>query len=205
MKDFLNVGRPQQWLTYEAYLKQWQQTMQQSLSGLDREARKYVFYSRYNWERAERVQDSYVVSDELKEEIGHVTQPQLWMVLTEDWCVDSAYNLPIILAAARLNPLIDVRILLRDDNLDIMDQYLTRGGRSIPKLVAFAADGTELFTWGPRPEEAYALREAGKAAGLSGAQVSAELVDWYEDGNWQQVDTELAGIPALMEETRTSP
>ncbi|HMB89858.1 MAG TPA: thioredoxin family protein [Rhodothermales bacterium] len=192
MNSFFANRRPHEGLTYEAYRAQWLRTTQQPLTGLDRVARKYVFYSRYNWERAERVHAAYAVSARLRKAIAHITQPNIWMVLTEDWCVDSAFSLPVIVEAARLNPHIDVRMLLRDKNLDIMDQYLTNGGRSIPKLVAFAQDGTELFTWGPRPAAAQQVRAELIASGLNGAQVSAALVTWYDDGGWQQVDAELA-------------
>jgi hypothetical protein len=74
------------------------------------------------------------------------------MVITETWYGDSAQNLPIIAKAAELNNKIDLRILLRDSNIDIIDHYLTNGqSRSIPILVAFDLDGNELFKWGPRP------------------------------------------------------
>ena len=87
------------------------------------------------------------------------------MVLTEDWCVDSAFALPIFYAAASRNSLIKIRILPRDSNLDIMDQYLTNEARSIPKLVVFTMEGEELLEWGPRPAALQAVRQEMKQAG----------------------------------------
>jgi hypothetical protein len=72
-----------------------------------------------------------------------------------------------------------------------MDQYLTGGSRSIPKLVAFTDDGTELFQWGPRPAEAVRLREEMKAAGASPQEMVKGLLDWYGHGGWKQVEDEL--------------
>ena len=67
------------------------------------------------------------------------------MVITENWCGDSAQNLPY-LKIASCNPLIDFRIILRDDNLDIMDLYLTDNkSRSIPKLIA--KENGRAFQW----------------------------------------------------------
>lgn len=194
MKDFFNARRPHNGLTYDAYQAALVEHAEQPLAGLDRKARRYVFYARYNQERSERVEQAYAISARLREAVEKIDAPQLWMVLTEDWCGDSAYALPIIVEAAALNPLIDLRILLRDDNLDIMDQYLTGTSRSIPKLVVFSEEGEELFQWGPRPREAQELRERLKSEGLSGAEISKKLIEWYDDGGWRQVDVELTDV-----------
>ncbi|MFB6257601.1 MAG: thioredoxin family protein, partial [Flavobacteriales bacterium] len=46
-----------------------------------------------------------------------------------------------------------LQLLWRDQHSDIMDQYLTEGGRSIPKLIALRSSNLEeLGTWGPRPK-----------------------------------------------------
>ncbi len=197
MKDFFEARRPQHGLTYEAYRAAWAEKIQQPLNGLDRVKRRYLYYARYNKERSERVHQAYEVSANLREAVSKIDTPQLWMVLTEDWCGDSAYNLPILVEAARLNPLIDLRILLRDDNLDIMDQYLTGTARSIPKLVAFSEDGAELFRWGPRPAEAQQVRERLLEEGFSGGEVSKKLIEWYDEGGWHLVDDELTQVLAL--------
>lgn len=76
---------------------------------------------------------------------------QIWYVITEAWCGDAAQNLPWIKKIADYLGN-DLRLILRDENLEIMDQFLTNGGRSIPKLVALKNDAI-LFTWGPRPEK----------------------------------------------------
>ena len=194
MKDFFNARRPHNGLTNDAYQAAWAEYIQQSLTGLDRKARRNLYYARYNKERSDRVQQAYEVSATLREGVERINAPQLWMVLTEDWCSDSAYALPLIVAAAALNGLIDLRILRRDDNLDIMDQYLTGTARSIPKLVAFSEQGEECFQWGPRPREAQHLRQRLKNEGLSGDKISKKLIEWYDDGGWRQVDDELTEV-----------
>lgn len=192
MEDFFEQRRPHQGLTYPDYLAQWQEKLAVPLQGLDKAARKYVYYARYNEERSRRVQAAYEVSGKLRDALAHVEAPQLWMVLTEDWCSDSAYSLPVIAQAAEVSDQVTLRILLRDQNLDVMERYLTGGARSIPKLVAFAEDREELFRWGPRPAAAQALRAQLKAAGLGGREMTQALLDWYEKGGWWQVDEELA-------------
>jgi hypothetical protein len=74
------------------------------------------------------------------------------IVLTEDWCGDAMLNIPILLRLAEAGNM-DVRMLLRDDNLELMDQYLTNGkSRSIPIFIFIDKDGNEAAKWGPRAE-----------------------------------------------------
>lgn len=75
------------------------------------------------------------------------------IVLTEDWCGDAMLNLPILLKLSEAANM-QVRILLRDQNLDLMDQYLTNGkARSIPIFIFIDEDGNEVAKWGPRAEK----------------------------------------------------
>ena len=55
---------------------------------------------------------------------------------------------------AEVNSNINLQLVLRDENLELMDLFLTNGGRSIPKLIALDKDLNILFTWGPRPQTA---------------------------------------------------
>jgi hypothetical protein len=80
-------------------------------------------------------------------------------VLTEVWCGDSIAIIPVVKKWIEDKAHVHMRILQRDANLDIMDQYLTRGGRAIPKIIFFDSDFRELGNWGPRPEEAQGIYE----------------------------------------------
>ena len=192
--DFFEQQRPHNGLTYEEYISQWKKKLEQPLKGLDRVARRYHFYSKYNDERAIRVKEAYEMSSEFKATLDAISEPQLWMVITEDWCVDSAYSLPIFYAAAVSNSQIKIRILPRDSNLDIMDRYLTNEARSIPKLVIFTMEGQELGVWGPRPATLQAMRHEMKEAGEPGNIISQKSVEWYEAGGWREVETELTTL-----------
>ncbi|RKQ29577.1 thioredoxin family protein [Oceanobacillus halophilus] len=72
------------------------------------------------------------------------------LVLTEDWCGDAMLNIPILLKLSDKTD-IEVRMLLRDQNLELMDQYLTNGkSRSIPIFIFMDEQGNEVAKWGPR-------------------------------------------------------
>lgn len=193
MPDFFDDRRPHDGLHYDDYRQAWKRQLETPPSDdADPEERRLYHYLNYNWERQADVHESYTPSESLRSAVRGLKTPHLWMVLTEPWCGDSAYLLPVIADAADLSDQVVLRILLRDKNLDVMDQYLTDGSRSIPKLVAFAEDGEELFTWGPRPAGAarrfQVLREQ--------YDVKMDLIDefltYYEEGGWEEADAELS-------------
>ena len=191
--SFFDEERLHNGRAYDTYLARWREKAETPLKeAADATARKYIHYYRYNLERTTMVHEAYEPSDALRDAVASIEAPQIWMVLTEPWCGDSAYSLPIIAEAADLSEHITLRILLRDENLDIIDHYLTNGGRSIPKLVAFTEDGSELFTWGPRPEPARTLRQRLMDADHDGREVTNQLLAHYDDGGWRAVDDELA-------------
>ena len=90
-------------------------------------------YSLLNDRRMKRLDKTIKISEETIQEFQKVKQPQTWLVLTEGWCGDAAQNLPILNKIASDTANIDLKIVLRDENLDLMDLFLTNGGRSIPK------------------------------------------------------------------------
>ncbi|MEM8560306.1 MAG: thioredoxin family protein [Bacteroidota bacterium] len=184
-------------LPYDAYRAQWADQLTQSLKGLDKEARKYHFYRKYNAERTAHVHAAYAPSDALRTALAGIEAPQTWLVLTEAWCGDAAFNLPVIAEAAALSPHVALRVLLRDEHTDLIERYHTNGSHSIPKLVAFDGDGTELFTWGPRPAEAQAQVRAILDSGVDPALAKQQFADWTtETAAWQLVDRDLAALLA---------
>ena len=74
------------------------------------------------------------------------------LVLTEDWCGDALTNLPVLARMVEGAPNVEMRVFLRDQNADLMDQYLNRGlFRSIPVFVFFDADMKEVARFVERP------------------------------------------------------
>lgn len=81
------------------------------------------------------------------------------LILTADWCGDAMVNIPLFLRIAN-EALIDIRYFIRDENLELMDQYLTNGkSRSIPIIVLINQQGEEVAKWGPRAREAQKLAD----------------------------------------------
>jgi hypothetical protein len=75
------------------------------------------------------------------------------LVLTEDWCGDSVNIVPIVAKLTESVSNMDMRMLARDENLDIMDSHLTGTSRSIPIVILLNPKYEECGWWGPRPRE----------------------------------------------------
>jgi hypothetical protein len=123
-------------------------------SELDDRAKKRFQIIKLNYHRYLRIQKIFKVSEALKKVVRAIEKPQLWLIITEESCGDSAQTIPCIYNISQMNPQITLKFLYRDENPEIMDQYLTDEKRRIPKLIAFDEEGNELFRWGPRPGEA---------------------------------------------------
>lgn len=191
-KPFFLDRRPHRGISYDEYMKRFQEKVDHTdPDTLDEQARQLWEYTQLNLQRSQRVWKTYRPSPELKDVVQRLSRPQLWMVLTEDWCGDSAQLLPIIAKIASLSDNITLKILYRDENPDIMDQYLTNGKRGVPKLVAFSRAGEELFTWGPRPREAQRIFDEGVAAGLPKTEIYPKLQLWYSKDRGKTTEAEL--------------
>lgn len=194
-QKFFEDKRAHNGLTYNKYMemtvKQINDTDETSLS----EEQKGTFeYTKLNLQRSKRIEKQYEVSDDLAKEIQKIDKPQIWMVITENWCGDSAQNLPYMAKMAEQNPNINFRIVLRDQNPDIMDLYLTNGTRSIPVLVAFDNDGNEIFKWGPRPAEAQRLINEWKSEGIVKPELYEKLHLWYGRNRGKEIEKEILGL-----------
>jgi hypothetical protein len=137
-------------------------------------------YSLLNDKRMKRLDKTIKISDSTAQEIKQLQEPQTWLVITEGWCGDAAQNLPVIAKLAALNSNINLKLVLRDENLELMDLFLTNGGRSIPKLIILDQENNVLNTWGPRPKIATKMVAEYKAEhGALDAQFKQDLQVWY--------------------------
>ncbi len=147
--------------------------------------RAYYDYRKLNLARVSRLEKVYKPTEDALNLFVKIHSPQIWLVITEDWCGDSAQTLPVIAALARLNDNIDLKILQRDANPEIMNLYLTLGKRSIPKLVVFDDELNEIFQWGPRPHSVKSLAEELHKKGLEKQEITKQIHLWYaKDGGY---------------------
>lgn len=191
-KQFFIDKRPHNGLTYEQYLDIMKAFSERTdIDPEDDLTRQRVEFTKLNLHRSLRINRTYTVSDDFCKYLAKITTPQLWMVISEVWCGDSCQSLPLIAKFAECNENVTLRILQRDENLDIMDHYLTNGSRSIPILVIFDEQGNELAQWGPRPKPAAELYAREKAKGLDKDAINASLQLWYSRDRGKAIEKEF--------------
>jgi hypothetical protein len=163
---------------------------------LNEEEAPYDKYIPINKQRVKRIRKA-LVKEGLRVELTAAAKGMKpgtrMLVLNEFWCGDGAQILPVHEAIeAESAGKLEVRVLLRDENVDVMDLFLTNGGRAIPKTVLLDADMNVLGTWGPRPAEAMALVRRIKADPVLAHTYSQEVHKWYSADKQQNIQGELA-------------
>ena len=179
-------------LTYNEFMDEFaKQINVLDINTLNDYDKSFYDYRKLNYQRSTRLEKTFVPANETKQVFDKINQTQKWIVITETWCGDSAQNLPVIAKLAQLNDNIDFKIVLRDSNLEFMDLYLTNGSRAIPKLIIYDENDYELFSWGPRPEDAKNLFTKLENAGMLKPDINKELHLWYGRNRGKEVELEL--------------
>lgn len=153
-----------------------------------------LHYTKMNVHRMNRHDKRTQLRDEMIEKLQRVDRDLIWLVLTEAWCGDAAQSLPIINKMAEQNENIELKLILRDQHLDVMDQFLYNGkSRSIPELICLDAETLEVLgDWGPRPQEAQELYDDLRNNTDKPYQEVAEyLHKWYADDKGEEIQKEF--------------
>lgn len=99
------------------------------------------------------IYDRFVVPAAAVARLASVPGDWRLLVLSEDWCGDASNTVPVLARLAEAAPNLELRLLARDENLDLMDAHLTNGSRSIPTVIVLDGDLVERGWWGPRPAD----------------------------------------------------
>jgi len=106
---------------------------------------QYLDQMTMNRDRFARALDGITVQPTDEQMLARLGPVRHALVITEDWCGTSLAYVPRVVKLLQGHPEIDVRFFLRDENPDVMDQYLKRGlYRAIPVFAFFDADMNEL-------------------------------------------------------------
>lgn len=186
--------------TYSEYRKLVQTEFDNGRStGLDR-SEEHLNYTELNLFRMKRLDKTIELEEELKKQLAKLPCRVNWLVLAEGWCGDAAQNLPILNKMAEASPKIKLRILLRDENLDVMDHYLTNGGRAIPKLIIMDENMNEVDTWGPRPGVVQEMVMENKRIGkVPYSEFSKVVQKWYSTDKGKTLGAEMLAVLKSMD------
>lgn len=153
--------------------------------------------TKLNAQRMKRITRQFVLSDEIKGLLFQLDKPWKWLLLAEAWCGDGAQCIPIIARIAETNSHIELKIIIRDENPQLMDAYLTNGGRAIPKLICFdKVTGKEIGCWGARPA---AIQQMVKEFKANNPQATHEefvknLHTWYAQDKGKSLESDFIDL-----------
>lgn len=116
-----------------------------------------IEYTKLNFSRSKRLDKTASVPVDFAEKLQKISNKQTWLVISEPWCGDAAQTLPFLNKMAQLSKNINFKIVLRDENPELMDQFLTNGSRSIPIIIILDDELNVIKHWGPRSKAATKL------------------------------------------------
>jgi hypothetical protein len=190
MKNYIEKS-----MTYAEYIKLIDDLLMDGKTTGPNQSEAMFNYGKLNRQRMHRLEKTVHLKDSLTAVARGVTRKMIWLIITEGWCGDAAQNIPVIEKIAAENENIETRYLLRDENLELMDQYLVNGGRAIPILVSLDAETLkEIDHWGSRPAIAQAYLMEMKAAGIEKKAMMENLQRWYLANKEQAIQEEFQSL-----------
>jgi thiol-disulfide isomerase/thioredoxin len=183
-------------ITYNEYRNLVTQLVEENSTTGNEKTEALVDYTMLNDRRMKRWDKTVKVSDEIKAKIENSNKKVTWLVLTESWCGDAAHIMPVINKVSELNNNIDYKVVLRDENDALMSQFLTNGGKSIPKLIMIDNEtNAVVHTFGPRPTVATEMVNAYKTKhGQLTPEFKEDLQRWYNKDKGQSTLEDLVSL-----------
>ena len=150
-------------------------------------------YSVLNEIRLKRLDKTICVPEEISDQLKSFEKEYIWLVIAEGWCGDAAQILPVLNKMALETDKIDLKIVLRDSNDELMNQYLTNGSKAIPKLIIIDKESGEVCDhWGPRPKGASDLiKDYKEEFSIIDKEAKRQLQLWYLHDKGLSVQNEI--------------
>ncbi|HMR42435.1 MAG TPA: thioredoxin family protein [Saprospiraceae bacterium] len=148
-------------MTYTQYRRLISELLTENKTTGTDHSEKMLRYTTLNVNRMDRLDKTIRLTEAAQTLLNKLQKPATWLVITEGWCGDAAQIIPVLAKFSEINQNITLRLLLRDENPEIMDAFLTNGTRSIPKIIFLENDAVR-GSWGPRPAAAQQIVTEGK-------------------------------------------
>lgn len=148
LKNAFESGR-----TYQEYRTMLNELLDKGLTTGQDQSEGMINYAKLNNKRMDRGDKVVKLDENWVSTVNSLDIQENWLVITEGWCGDASQIVPVLAKIEEAIPGIQMKLILRDENLEIMDAFQTNGTRSIPKLIRLDAQGNEVLgSWGPRPQ-----------------------------------------------------
>ena len=174
--------------TYRTHIKEF---IKKGLSTGIEQSDAIFNYSTLNDKRMDRLDKTLSLSENTLTSLNELNNDITLLVISEGWCGDAAQILPVIHKIAEASSKITLKIIFRDENPELMNLYLTNGGKAIPKVLIINEENNVLNSWGPRPSTATKMvLDYKEKNGVIDDEFKKDLQMWYnkDKGNNTQQD-----------------
>lgn len=196
LKDYWELAMP--YSTFRELLRV--QSLNGSTSG-DLQSDALIDYTRLNDRRTARWEKRLDLPELVLNSIRALRTKQNWLVLNESWCGDAAHSLPVMNRFAELSEYIELRVLWRDQHLDLMDRYTSGGSRGIPKLLILNENFELTGEWGSRPRPLQEQVDQVKSEfGKIPAEFKETIQQWYNKDKGLTTANELIQLLPIYAE-----
>jgi Thioredoxin len=186
-------------LSYDDYIALTKELVANDKTTGDEQTEELLEYTKLNLQRMNRLDKTAVLSNPLSSIIQNWKLPLTILIITEAWCGDVAQQLPWFQKISILNPLIKIKTILRDDNPELMNRYLTNGkSKSIPVVLFLNEHNEELYKWGPRTKVLADLLNGWTAANIEKSEKYKNIHTWYAQNKGVDLQDELVEIFTLL-------
>lgn len=167
-------------ISYKSYRTLIKDLLNQGKSTGKEQSEDLFNYSILNDKRMDRLDKTIKISEETQNSINNLKNNFTFLVIAEGWCGDAAQIMPILNKIAESSSKINLKIVLRDENPELMNEFLTNGGKAIPKTIIVDNNNKVINSWGPRPSIATQMVQDYKAEnGELDAEFKKDLQIWY--------------------------
>jgi hypothetical protein len=188
-----SLSQSHSYVDYRNYIKD---LLKEGKSTGKEQSEALTHYSELNEARMNRLEKTVKISTEIIQKLNQLNGDYIWLVISEGWCGDAAQILPVIYKMAELSERIDLKIVFRDENEDLMNLFLTNGTKSIPKLIILDKNTLEVLSdFGPRPIGAKQLILDYKAKhGIVDETAKTNLQLWYLHDKGLSIQKEILDL-----------
>ncbi|WP_214227075.1 thioredoxin family protein [Pedobacter sp. B4-66] len=187
---FLNDG-----MTYQEYRTLINELLLQHKTTGPDDSDAMLHYTKMNVQRMNRVDKTVKLNDEFLNVLSAVKNKYRFLVISEGWCGDAAQIVPVFdKIATSFADKFELKFVLRDKNLPLIDAHLTNGGRAIPVLLIMDEKGDVVKKWGPRPNVLQELLAKWKKETTDMMEIAEKLHGWYAKDKTQSTQQELLEI-----------
>ncbi|TRX01247.1 thioredoxin family protein [Flavobacterium gawalongense] len=168
--------------SYSEYRKLVSDLLFEGKSTGNEQSEDLTHYSSLNETRMDRLDKTMRIPEENILKLKNLKREYIWLVISEGWCGDAAQILPIFnKMTIASEDKIEMKIVLRDENGELMKSFLTNKKKAIPRLIVINREtGSVLGSWGPRPKGATNLiNDYKKEFGVIDETVKTNLQLWY--------------------------